>query len=151
VLLSCAGVDWDAVKKYVDMGPRLQGFVNPPDCRPLTKPWVVPGWLAACCCCWQRRGRHGKRRESYQVLPAMLVHARSCLCLAGRLLLLLAAARPPRQAAGILPGACSWPYSPPPCRRDCSKARLLQFVAARASGWPCVGPACESRCLEMLS
>lgn len=62
-----AGVDWDAVKKYVDMAPRLEAFVNPADARPLRKPTSVPSWLAAACCCWRRRDRRGGRRTSYQV------------------------------------------------------------------------------------
>ncbi len=39
------GVDWDAVKKYVDMGPRLQDFINPHEAR-TPKPAVVPAWVA---------------------------------------------------------------------------------------------------------
>ena len=51
----------------MDMGPRLEAFVNPADARPLRKPTSVPSWLAAACCCWQRRDRRGGRRTSYQV------------------------------------------------------------------------------------
>lgn len=57
------------MKKYVGVSSKLEAFVNPHDCRPSRKPWVVPGWLAAACCCYRRRDRRGSSRPGRAELP----------------------------------------------------------------------------------